>query len=258
MIQSNFHTHTARCLHAGGEDYEFVEAAIKGGMKVFGFSDHAPFPDNRDGLRMQYAQLGEYLDSMKVLKEKYKDEIELRIGLEIEYDPSQCSYYEKLLNEGFDYLAFGQHIYVSGENEFTNIYVLDNTEQYVAYALTVVEGMKSGYFAFVAHPDVIFLNNFAWDENCELACNLIIEGAKEFNVPLELNANGLRRGIQEFVDGKRYPYPHEKFWIKVAAMNLPVLINADAHSPRDVYDWAMEEAYELASKLGLNVISDYK
>ena len=43
----NYHTHTARCGHAVGEDEEYVKRAIECGIKYMGFSDHAPirFPD---------------------------------------------------------------------------------------------------------------------------------------------------------------------------------------------------------------------
>ncbi len=40
---ANYHTHTERCYHASGEDKEYVEAAIKAGLKVLGFSDHCPW-----------------------------------------------------------------------------------------------------------------------------------------------------------------------------------------------------------------------
>ena len=36
---ANFHTHTARCNHATGTDREYVEAAIRAGVKSLGFSD---------------------------------------------------------------------------------------------------------------------------------------------------------------------------------------------------------------------------
>ena len=39
---ANYHTHTARCHHASGSEREYIEAAIAGGMKILGFSDHAP------------------------------------------------------------------------------------------------------------------------------------------------------------------------------------------------------------------------
>ena len=37
----NMHTHTARCMHARGEDREYVEKAIEAGFEVLGMSDHA-------------------------------------------------------------------------------------------------------------------------------------------------------------------------------------------------------------------------
>ena len=41
-MRYNLHTHTKRCNHAQGEDREYVEAAIKAGIKTLGFSDHCP------------------------------------------------------------------------------------------------------------------------------------------------------------------------------------------------------------------------
>ena len=41
---ANYHTHTARCNHASGTEREYVEAAIKSGLKILGFADHTPYP----------------------------------------------------------------------------------------------------------------------------------------------------------------------------------------------------------------------
>ena len=43
MFTYNYHCHTKRCGHASGTDEEYVEAAIKAGYKVLGFSDHGPY-----------------------------------------------------------------------------------------------------------------------------------------------------------------------------------------------------------------------
>ena len=42
MIQTNLHNHTFRCHHATGTDREYIEAAIRNGVRVLGFSDHTP------------------------------------------------------------------------------------------------------------------------------------------------------------------------------------------------------------------------
>ena len=33
-MTDNYHTHTKRCMHASGEDEEYVEAAIRNGLEV--------------------------------------------------------------------------------------------------------------------------------------------------------------------------------------------------------------------------------
>ena len=86
MIKYNWHTHTSRCGHATGTDEEYVLAAIQAGIKKLGFSDHAPYPNAYiQGIRMSYEQYDEYVSSIKQLKEKYKNEIEIYVGLEVEY-----------------------------------------------------------------------------------------------------------------------------------------------------------------------------
>lgn len=259
MIKTNFHTHTKRCQHAGGEDIEYIQEAINAGFITLGFSDHAPYPDDRFGLRMKYSELDEYIETMKKLKEQFKNQIQLRIGLEIEYDSRKSAYYEQLINEkGIDYLVLGQHIYVSDQKKYINTYFLENTIQYIEYAKSIEQALATGYFAFVAHPDLMFLNNMEWDDNCEQASNIIIEAANRYQTPLEFNANGLRRGIQEYSDGKRYPYPHMKFWKLVADKQIPVLINSDAHHPSNINDEYVSNASQMAINLNLNIISDYQ
>ena len=257
MLKSNFHTHTYRCKHAGGTEQDLVHCALLSQMTHLGFSEHAPYPDNRFGLRMDYSELVDYRDTIKALQKQYQDQLTIHLGLEIEYDPSQKDYYRFLKEDlGIEYLALGQHIYVSpaSHDHFVNVYSLKTTHQYVEYAHTVCEAIKTGFFSSVAHPDVIFINDLPWDENCEKACDLIIDCAKEQQIILEFNANGIRRGLNTYCDGERYPYPHQRFWEKVSAANIPVLISSDCHHPSQLWDDVMEEAYHLAGTWHLNLV----
>lgn len=253
MLKTNFHTHTTRCLHAEGSDEDYILTAIKLGYKTLGFSDHGPYPDNRFGLRMKYEDLDEYYTSINTLREKYKDKIEILIGLEIEYDKEMDSYYKELLQK-FDYLVLGQHL-TPNEGSFINNFELTETKPYVDYALSIKEALNTGYFSFLAHPDLIFLNPFKLDANGLLATDIILEAAKKTNTILEFNANGVRRGIHHFLDGNRYPYPDKRFWDKVAFLNLRVLISADAHEPNALGDAALDNAISLAHKWNLNIVS---
>ena len=255
----NFHTHTERCRHAVGKDREYILEAIENNLDILGFSDHGPYPDNRFRLRMNYIDLLEYSDTMNKLKDEFKEKIKLKIGLEIEYIFTEDFYCKYLLEEvKLDYLALGQHVFLTNSGELKDTYFLKSTKDYIDYAESICKGMKSGYFTFIAHPDLIFLNDFPWDDNCEKACDLIIETAKKQDLILEFNANGLRRGLRNFYDGKRYPYPHKRFWEKAASKKIKTLINADAHSPNDIWDKKMDEAYSIANSLGLNLVYNIK
>ena len=251
----NFHTHTKRCKHAIGEDEDYIKEAIEKGVLILGFSDHGPYADNRFSLRMNFNELSEYQDSLSKLKDKFKNKIEIKIGLEIEYFPTDDFYYNYLKNElKFDYLALGQHLFLDEEGNLKNTYSLKSTKDYISYAKSVEKGIKSGYFNFVAHPDLFFINDMPWDENCNLACDIIIDTCKKYDFILEFNANGLRRGKQKFKEGYRYPYPYKKFWEKVSKAHIKVIINSDCHNPKEVFDSNMKSSYIEAKKLNLNLI----
>lgn len=100
---ANYHTHTARCLHAAGAEREYVERALQGGCRVLGFSDHTPYPFPApyvSGFRMRMDQLEGYVRTVLDLRAAYRGEIEIRLGLEVEYYPR---YFEQLLRavEGY-------------------------------------------------------------------------------------------------------------------------------------------------------------
>ena len=109
----NLHTHTYRCNHAKGSDEEYVKIAIENGVKTLGFSDHIPLW-REDGLdsfyRIPVSLANDYIESITTLKLKYKSQIDIKIGFEMEYYPNS---FEKMLKSaielGAEYLILGQH-----------------------------------------------------------------------------------------------------------------------------------------------------
>ena len=110
----NYHTHTKRCKHAQGEDREYVEQAIQSGLKILGFSDHAPYrfqdPDYCSGHRMRTEQLQEYAESVRALQKEYANDIRILLGFELEYYPNlHAQEMAFLKTENPDYVIMGQH-----------------------------------------------------------------------------------------------------------------------------------------------------
>lgn len=256
-MKINLHTHTKRCLHANGSEEDYVNGAIQAGVTTLGFSDHAPFPDYDFGFRMKYAELNDYLKCIDTLSHKYSNKIQLYKGLEIEYLPQYNDFYKELIdNHMVDYLLLGQHMFTTKEKSFFYGDIKESKDC-VEYAKVVCEAMKTGFFSIFAHPDIFMMNVPVWDENCETAADMILETAKETNIILECNANGIRRGLFEYDDVVRYQYPDHRFWQKVANTSLPVIVGSDCHSPELMWDNAVITAYEFLDKLGMKPLLEY-
>ena len=107
---ANYHTHTARCGHALGEDREYAEAAYRAGLKTLGFSDHTPHfyldgGTGRQTIRMRPDELPGYAASVRALAEEYRGQLEILLGVEAEYYPALFARTVELLREhGVEYL----------------------------------------------------------------------------------------------------------------------------------------------------------
>lgn len=226
----NLHTHTWRCHHAKGEDEEYVLKAIANGYKTIGFSDHAPyvFPeDHISSFRMECELAEDYAESIKYLKEKYRGKIDVKLGFEVEWYPLFIEKeLEFLKSFDYDYIILGQH-YTDSEVEdyarYTGAKTNDETTL-TKYIDQVIEGAKSGEFAYIAHPDLI---NYTGSK--KIYAEKMTHFAKELkklDIPLEFNFLG-------FSDKRNYP--NDEFWKIVAKTGNRVIIGLDAHSP-EVYD----------------------
>ncbi len=236
----NYHTHTCRCKHATGTDEEYILTAIKNGIKFMGFSEHSPFvfPDGYEaGFRVPLLEADNYISDIKKLRDKYKNQIDIKIGFEMEYYPL---YFTKMLeiacNVGAEYLILGQH-YNNGENtlEKRALEPSNSEEKLKEYVNRVVEGMKNGVFSYVAHPDVF---NFTGQKSIyETEMRKICVTSRKYNIPLEINFLGIR---------EKRNYPDETFWRIAGEEKAPVTFGFDAHEPKYAFDG---ESYIVAKKM---------
>lgn len=255
---ANYHTHTPRCNHARGEEKEYIEAAIQNGLKILGFADHSPqiFPNGYvSKIRMHPEELGGYIKTIEELRTAYADRIEIRCGLEVEYFPALFGDLLSYLQEhpGVEYLILGQHC-TSNEYdvENPNKWYTGDWEQGDEYKLAryveqVVEGMQTGKFLYLAHPDVCL---YSGDPAVyrRLMRDLCRE-AKRCNLPLEINAQGLRRKDIS----NSYPVP--AFWQIAAEEGCTAVFGCDAHSPEFVGDAEYTAIMEkVARDCGIKVL----
>jgi histidinol-phosphatase (PHP family) len=199
--------------------------AIELGAESITFTDHAPFPGDPFFDRMRYENIDEYINSLKSLREKYKNDIMVRIGLEIEFLPSYIKHYEELKRSGnFDILMIGQHFYECELDKYS--FSLDheelNEKEFVGCGKAIVTGINTGLFDVVAHPDRIFRRRREWTSEMEDISMQIVEVAKKNNVLLEQNESSKQCAYQYW----------EEFW-KLVPQEL-IINGLDAHSVKEL------------------------
>jgi histidinol phosphate phosphatase HisJ family len=224
---NNYHTHTKRCRHAAGEDRDYVERALAEGFSTLGFSDHTPWPyvGFESPIRMAEGELEGYVSSLKGLREEFKDQIKIFIGLECESFPEYCSWLKERKEEyGLDYLILGNH-YPGGEGKGLHAARSATKEDFSLYVKRIEEAFETGLFACLAHPDICFCHYLKFDELARSVSSDICNLALEYNIPLEYNTSGLNE------DFEGLGYPGKDFWSLALEKGVSVIVGLDAHEP---------------------------
>ena len=253
MIQDfNYHTHTSRCGHARGTDEEYVLAAIKAGFKVLGFSDHGPYKGHSlPRVRMNWEQLDDYISSISYLKEKYRDQIEIQLGIETEFYPEFLDEKKELRNR-VEYLLLGQHF---DPRRGIDYFSHNSDEDILDYARSVCQALETGMFTYLCHPDVFLNRQNEFTEACYKAADMIARKCVETDTPMEINLRGIMKGKKPFTDGMQYWYPNLDFWKVASKYPVKCVYGVDAHDPEDLL---MDDLFDKAQKefrdLDLNFI----
>ena len=256
MQKFNYHTHTYRCKHAKGTDEEYVLKAIEAGFTVLGFSDHAPYRDYpSDRSHMDFEQIDEYIDSINHLKEKYKDQIEIHVGLETEYIP--FNHDERVeLSKKVEYMLLGQHYSDPVGNE-KNFFKKNTDDEILFYGESVCNALDTGLFLYLCHPDVFLTRQEVFSEACEKVAHMIAKKLVELDIPAEVNVHGSLRGKHPFGDKQYFYYPNKQFWSIMAQYPIKCLLGIDAHDPDQLVDFdSVENTIKELEDLNLNYIKE--
>ena len=248
-MTAHYHTHTPRCRHASGTEREYAENARKGGLRILGFSDHTPYDYSpsayKSGIRMEVEELGDYVSTLERLRREYEGQLDIRIGLEVEYYPNL---FRRLLDtakaHGVEYMILGQHFVGNEEGEPYSGQPTDDEGILDRYVKQSIEGLQTGAITYVAHPDLMRYvgDGRIYDRHMRELCR----AARDLSIPLEINLLGVR-------DHRHYP--NEAFWRIAGEEGNTAILGSDAHQPEAVVCPEAEAAGRaLAERYGLPVL----
>ena len=242
-MKVDLHNHTPLCNHAEGSIETYIQQAITAKTEVFGFSDHAPM--NFDPkYRMSFAQMQQYETDILRAKEKYKDQIKILLGYEVDYLKGYMD--ERVLQADVDYLIGSVH-FLEGWGFDNPEFIGKWQEQdrdviWQKYFDTIEEMAKSQLFDIVGHFDLIKVFKFLPKGDIPQMAHKALDAIKEADMVLELNVAGYRKDVQE-------AYPSKELLQEAYKREIPITFASDAHHPTQVglFD---KEIVTLAKSVG--------
>jgi len=247
----DLHNHTTRCNHAEGTVDEYIQRAIELGIDIYGFSEHAPM-DFDEEYRLSFNEIDSYFNDILTAKERYKDDIEILVGYEVDYLEGHMD--ERVLNAKVDYLIGSVHFldkWSFDNPEFIGEWKnRDIDEIWKAYFEATEKMVKMGAFDIVGHLDLIKVFKYLPNKDVRLLAKSVLKAIKKSNMVLELNSAGLRKPIGEI-------YPSKSILEEAYALDIPITFSSDAHSVEQV-GFEYEQTKALAKAVGYTKAVTFK
>ncbi|VBB46020.1 Histidinol phosphate phosphatase HisJ family [uncultured Paludibacter sp.] len=267
-FRTNYHSHNVFCDGRSTME-DFVRFAIAKGLKKYGFSSHSPLPFHTSW-NMDLDNLPYYKAEFYRLKEKYKGQIELFIGLEIDYIHGVFGARNNPLysTDDFDYLIGAVHYldplpnggffsvdgnFFDFERNLKTIYNGDVKEVAKRYFEIIRAMIETGGFNIVGHLDKISLNGGKCD-GFDIRQNWyfqtvadLLQLIKEKGYILEVNTKSyLEKGIT---------YPDVQFFPLINELKIPIIVTSDCHYP-DKITAGFEPVYTLLKESGFKELME--
>ncbi|MEH0155145.1 histidinol-phosphatase [Limibacter armeniacum] len=248
MTWTNYHSHSYFCDGKFPPE-EHIKEAIKQGLIAYGVSTHCPVPFPSTW-NMKMDEVPQYVKEVREAQEKYKDQIQVYLGMEVDYIPDVvgCSsdfiraakldytvgsiHYVDQFDDGKHWEIDGPHnIFLAGLEQIFNNNPQAAVERYFELTRKMVEEDCPDV---VGHLDkikmqsedgVLFNEQQQWYKK---AIEATLETIASANVIVEVNT----RGIYKKATTTPYPSP----WVleKMLDMQIPISLNADSHVPNEI------------------------
>ena len=217
---ADVHTHSILSGHAFGTVRELAAEAAAHGMKLLGVTEHGPgIPGTCDII--YFRNIIDAPRSLYGVEMLYGSEVNVLNGGKLDLDRRHL--------DCLDYAIAGIHglCYEDGG-------VVKNTDN-------VIRCMMDPKVRFISHPDA---NTYPMDYKA------LVEGAKEYNVALEMNNRSLRKPSLRpgCMDNYRVMLP------LCMEYGVNIIVNSDAHDPSQVGDFSLAERFLNEIQMEENLI----
>lgn len=228
----DYHVHTSLCNHATGTMEQYVRAAVGKGLAAICFLDHLTFQEAGRTNAMFPREIPMYVDAARRLARQYRDQISVRVGLEVDFSIRHVDQCVEIVNT-FDLDVVGSSVhFLDGDDVVSQRSAwargeISADDVYPKY-LGVLESMLDyDYFDVICHLDLPKKYNKCPSPSAVQGFLDVLEKIREKDLAVELNTSGFHYPVKE-------AFPSPELLGRCAQLQIPVVVGSDAHSPETV------------------------
>lgn len=254
-MQADFHMHTKFSTDACCSPEEMIRGAIEKGLNTICITDHMDKDYNEEGTQFVFCP-EKYFSVLKELQEKYRSQIDVRIGVEMGLQPHLKTFINDYVNKySFDFVIGSVHL-IDGkdphqENEMKASALYEKGFEEILECVN-----KNMNFDVLGHMDYVvrygkekeksyFYKKYA-DLIDEILRFLIVQGKG-----IELNTAGFKYGLT-------FAHPHPNILKRYKELGGEIItIGSDAHKPEHIaYDF--DRGKEILKCYGFKYYTEFK
>lgn len=265
MLKWDGHTHTQFCYHGSDAPLEqYIEQAIAQGFQRYSVTEHPPLPtgwvnDKRlfDELGMPEHELNDYMDYVLKLKKRYEGQIEITVGLELDYLHDNQEYTDKLVaawGHVLEDVVYSVHFLPGEDGNYCIDFTADDFKSNLLRYYDSIDVLVDLYFDHVelaieqagrlpmrtriGHINLIrkfqkHLPTFN-EKQFQIRLEGLLPLLQKHGVGVDVNIAGFR------VASCEQEYVPQWFIKRCMELDIPVVYGSDAHKPEQVglyWDW---------------------
>ncbi len=257
MYLIDYHLHTSFSMDSEAKIEKVVEKAINKNLNSISITDHLDFNKKY----YEIIDFKKYFLTLENLKEKYKNKIDISIGVEIGLDHSKKSEIELITKENnFDFIIGSAHQtkgldhYYDRKKFFSN---KTKSNAYKTYFLDILENISSienfcvhGHLDYISRYGTYEDNSLFYKDYKELI-DTILKTLISKNKGIEINTSGFRYNINSTYPQLDIIKAYKSFGGEI------ITVGSDSHKVEDVGK-DVEKAYSILKALDFKYITTFK
>ena len=257
-MRADVHMHCSFSNDSEARPEDMIEAAIEKGLSVICFTDHYD-KDNFDWGEEAIFDAEKYFKEMPLLREKYADRIDVRIGAELGFQPYLADYYREFTETyPMDFIIGSAHS-VEGHDVATKLLFQnrEDKEAYRAYFEEMLEDVKKiksydvlGHMDYMVRYSKFGVKSYSRDEYWDLIDEILKQVIAD-GKGIELNLSGIKYGLG-------FAHPHPEILKRYRELGGEIItVGSDGHIPEHI-GYGFHLAEDILKESGFRFYTEFK